>query len=111
MIDLTSIENTIKRLVNNDLSADVIGMMTLAASGSSRLYFRIFTADKTYIATYSTNIEENNAFLIFSKHFRNKGLPVPEILAINDEMNCYIQSDFGDVSLFDYEKQCIKKPS
>ena len=111
MIDLTSIENTIKRLVNNDLSADVIEMMTLAASGSSRLYFRIFTADKTYIATYSTNIEENNAFLIFSKHFRNKGLPVPEILAINDEMNCYIQSDFGDVSLFDYVKQCIKEKS
>ncbi len=111
MADLTSIENTIKKLVNNDLSANVVEIKTLAASGSSRLYFRIFTDDKTYVATYSTNIEENNAFLIFSKHFKDKGLPVPEILAVNDKLTCYVQSDFGDISLFDYVKQCIKQES
>lgn len=111
MADLISIENTIKKLVNNDLSANVVEIKMLGSSGSSRLYFRIITDDKSFIVTYSTNIEENNAFLIFSKHFKNKGLPVPEILAVNDEMTCYIQSDLGDVCLFDYVKQCVKEKS
>lgn len=108
MKDLHYIEDVIKDLINNDLSENIIGTNRLTGSGSSRLYFRVNTDNNSYIATYSTNIEENNAFLIFSNHFKKKGLPVPEILAISDDKCCYIQSDLGDVSLFDCVKECLQ---
>lgn len=111
MMVLQSIENSIKELINNNLSDNIIEIKKLAVSGSSRFYFRVFTNNKSYIATYSTNVEENKAFLIFSKHFKDKGLPVPEVLAVSDDKICYIQSDLGDVSLFDYVKKCLQNNS
>lgn len=102
------IENSIINLINKNLSEDVSNITMLPASGSSRIYFRIHTNKKSLIATYNPNTEENNAFIIFSKHFRNIGLPVPEILAISEDKSLYIQSDLGDISLFDYVKKCIE---
>ncbi len=72
---------------------------TLPQSGSERHYFRIHTAVKTYIATYGTNLKENETFIYFSTHFKQKNLPVPEIFCINPEKNIYIQEDLGDTSL------------
>ena len=103
-------ENIIK-LMNNDLSEKIVDIKMLPASGSSRIYYRIQTEDKTYIATYNSNIEENIAFLVFSKHFSKANLPVPEIIAVNDEKDCYIQSDLGDTSLFNYVQNCVKNNS
>ena len=111
MNNIKSIEETLKELINNDLSETINEIKRLPASGSSRSYYRVFTKEKSYIATYSTNVEENTAFLIFSKHFKSKGLPVPEIFAINDDKTCYIQSDFGDVSLFDYVNKSLQNKS
>ncbi|MGN6214231.1 RapZ C-terminal domain-containing protein [Parafilimonas sp.] len=73
----------------------------LPRSGSDRIYFRIFFSDKTYIATYNLNIKENKTFIAFSKHFRDKQLPVPEIYFVNDEQTTYIQEDLGTVCLLD----------
>ena len=109
MNKIISIENSIKELINNNLSEKIIGIEMLPASGSSRIYFRITTENKTLIATYNSNIEENKAFIYFSKHFSDKNLPVPEILAINDDVSCYIQSDLGNISLFDYVKKCLNR--
>ena len=103
-------ENIIK-LMNNDLSGKIVDIKMLPASGSSRIYYRIQTEDKTYIATYNSNIEENIAFLAFSKHFAKANLPVPEIISVNDEKDCYIQSDLGDTSLFNYVQNCVKNNS
>ena len=97
--------------MNNDLSEKIVDIKMLPASGSSRVYYRIQTEDKTYIATYNSNIEENIAFLVFSKHFSKANLPVPEIVSVNDEKDCYIQSDLGDTSLFNYVQNCVKNNS
>ncbi|MEI2708703.1 MAG: hypothetical protein V9E96_06740 [Chitinophagaceae bacterium] len=51
----------------------------LPQSGSDRIYFRIFNANETYIATYNLNVQENNTFVIFSQHFVELGLPVPAV--------------------------------
>ena len=45
------------------------------------------------------NIKENLSFIRFSRHFKTKGCPVPEIYAVNKERTIYIQEDFGDISL------------
>jgi hypothetical protein len=61
----------------------------LPQSGSDRIYFRIFTANETFIATYNLNVQENNTFVIFSKHFTKQKLPVPEVYCINDAKTIY----------------------
>lgn len=44
-------------------------------------------------------------------HFRQKGLPVPEIYAYSDDVMCYLQQDLGDVMLFDQLKQARETQS
>jgi aminoglycoside/choline kinase family phosphotransferase len=73
----------------------------LPRSGSDRIYFRAFYADKTFIATYNLNVKENQTFIAFSDHFKEKDLPVPEIYFVNDDVTIYIQEDLGTVCLLD----------
>ncbi len=82
-------------------------ILPIAESGSARKYFRIITGDKSLIGTYSSNIEENEAFLAFSKHFHDLGLNVPEVFAVNKERTCYLQSDFGDDNLFAHVQKAL----
>jgi aminoglycoside/choline kinase family phosphotransferase len=73
----------------------------LPRSGSDRIYFRIFYNNESFIATYNLNVKENKTFIAFSNHFKQKDLPVPEILFVNDEVTTYLQQDMGTVSLLD----------
>lgn len=111
MKDKQEIKDNIISLTDKYLSENIIDIKLLPASGSSRIYYRIQTENSSSIATYNSNIEENIAFLNFSKHFENAGLPVPHIISVNDEKDCYIQSDLGDISLFTHVQKCIKNNS
>ena len=82
-------------------------ILPIAASGSARKYYRIVTDKRTLIGTYSENVEENEAFLAFSKHFHKLGLNVPEVFAVNAERTCYLQSDFGDDNLFAHVQKSL----
>ncbi len=82
-------------------------ILPIAESGSARKYFRIITDKRSLIGTYSSNIEENEAFLTFSKHFHDLGLNVPEVFAVNEEKTCYLQSDFGDDNLFAHVQKSL----
>jgi aminoglycoside/choline kinase family phosphotransferase len=75
------------------------GLDVIPQSGSNRIYFRIRTAERSYIATYNDNVRENQTFIYFSRHFREQGCPVPEIYFVNDACTIYFQEDFGDQSL------------
>ncbi|HEV9035146.1 MAG TPA: hypothetical protein VGQ51_00945, partial [Puia sp.] len=77
--------------------APLTGLEKIPQSGSNRMYFRVLTATGSCIATYNDNIRENSTFVHFSRHFRAKGCPVPDIYAINDEFTIYLQEDFGDL--------------
>jgi len=87
-------------------SAPILSINKIPQSGSIRIYYRIHTAEQSYIATYGINIKENQSFIRFSRHFKLKGCPVPEILAVNTEGTLYIQEDFGDISLLNKLEQC-----
>ncbi len=82
-------------------------ILPIAESGSSRNYYRILTETRSLIGTYSNNIEENEAFLHFSRHFHDLRLNVPEVYAVNNEHTCYLQSDFGDDSLFAHVQKTL----
>ncbi len=71
----------------------------LPQSGSDRIYFRISAGEKTYIATYDINTRETVTFIQFSRHFKQAGLPVPEVYGVNAENTIYIQEDLGTASL------------
>jgi aminoglycoside/choline kinase family phosphotransferase len=99
--------------INEDISElfagyskeSILSINKIPQSGSIRIYFRILTATKSYIATHGINIKENLSFIRFSRHFKSKQCPVPEIYAVNIEGTIYIQEDFGDISLLDRLEQ------
>lgn len=71
----------------------------LPSSGSNRRYFRL-SGTKSFIGVIGTVKEENEAFIYFDRHFRERGIPVPEIVAISDDRMAYLQQDLGDTLLF-----------
>lgn len=82
----------------NGSSANSIDV--LPPSGSERRYFRLHGENRTtVIGTYGANVKENETFIYFSNHFRKKDLAVPEIIAVSHDKVCYLQEDFGDISL------------
>lgn len=74
----------------------------LPASGSYREYARIKSISHQVIGAYNQDVKENQAFLEFSAHFRNKNIPVPHIYAVNSNISCYLQEDLGNTTLFDF---------
>lgn len=71
-------------------------------AGSNRIYYRLTDeAHHSVIGVVGTSREENHAFICLAKHFGQRQLPVPEILAASDDEMRYLQTDLGHVSLFD----------
>jgi aminoglycoside/choline kinase family phosphotransferase len=96
---MEEVSREIKELFEKSVGNPVSGIEKIPQSGSDRSYFRIFTPNATYVATYGKNIRENNTFLYFTNHFRACGCPVPQIFAVNDTRTIYIQEDLGNISL------------
>ena len=101
------IQNNLAELVQS-LGLVPTDIKPIAESGSARKYYRIFVGGNTMIGAYNANIEENNAFFYLTKHFGTMGLHVPQLLAINEQHDCYLQSDLGDESLFGIIQRDLK---
>ncbi len=74
----------------------------LPGSGSYREYARMKSMNHQVIGAYNQDIKENQAFLEFSAHFRNKEIPVPLIYAVSSDQKTYLQEDLGNTTLFDF---------
>jgi len=72
----------------------------LGASG--RKIVRLANADASAIGVVHDLREENVAFIVFSRHFRKHGLPVPEIYAQDLSHGAYLEEDLGDTTLFEF---------
>jgi aminoglycoside/choline kinase family phosphotransferase len=70
--------------------------------GSGRKIIRLAGGQVSVIGILYGVREENVAFLSFSKHFRKRGLPVPDIYAEDLEHGAYLEEDFGDTTLFEF---------
>jgi aminoglycoside/choline kinase family phosphotransferase len=81
-------------------------VVALPPAGSQRRYFRLACGDISAIGAWNPDKEENRAFLYFSRHFKQKGLHVPEVYAENHDQDIYLIEDLGDISLYSLlEKQ------
>ncbi len=97
-----SIKNRLIQLFENWSHDKVEETQLLPESGSYRQYIRLIGEKHTVIGVYNADIKENKAFISFSRHFFEKGLPVPEIYVVNEDYDMYLQQDLGKVSLLDY---------
>ena len=77
----------------------------LMGAGSNRAYYRMSDADgSTVIGVVGTSRDENHAFIYLAKHFNKRQLPVPRVLAVDDDELRYLQEDLGTLSLFEAVK-------
>lgn len=73
----------------------------LPKAGSNRKYVRLFGADgRSVIGVDGPDPSENRCFIYLSRHFADRGLPVPQILAVDASTSCYLQTDLGTLSLY-----------
>lgn len=73
----------------------------ITGSASNRSYYRMSSPAGTCIGVSGLDHAENNAFITIARHFRTKGIDVPEILAVSDDRMYYLQEDLGSEVLFD----------
>ena len=74
----------------------------IAGGGSNRQYFRLCDEEgNSVIGAIGTSLEENNAFIYLSRHFSDRELPVPQILAVSDDGMVYLQTDLGTTNLYE----------
>ncbi|MCL2649442.1 MAG: phosphotransferase [Candidatus Azobacteroides sp.] len=76
-------------------------VIPIASSGSNRKYFRLSGNNISLIGIEGTSVEENKAFIALSKHFKEQGLNVPQVVVVSSDNMLYFQEDLGDISLFD----------
>lgn len=98
----TSDKNEIIQLFENQFKEEVDSFEMLPPSGSYREYCRLTNSNRTVIGAFNEDVKENTAFLTFTSHFRSKDLPVPEIYAVSSDLKKYLQTDLGNLTLFDF---------
>ena len=100
----------LKNLYQSYVGQPAEDITELPSSGSNRRYFRL-TGPQTLIGVSETAPDENKAFIYMSAHFREKGLPVPQVFIQSDDCRFYLQEDLGDTLLFDAiekgRKSCV----
>ena len=70
--------------------------------GSARKILRLANDKFSAIGVLHAVRAENLAFVEFSRHFRLRGLPVPEIYGEDLTCGAYLEEDLGDTTLFDF---------
>jgi aminoglycoside/choline kinase family phosphotransferase len=84
------------------LPAEVVQPLQGRLGSSGRAIVRLTGGPSSAIGILYPVREENVAFLEFSRHFRRRGLPVPEIYAEDLSQGAYLEEDLGDITLFDF---------
>jgi aminoglycoside/choline kinase family phosphotransferase len=79
-------------------------ILAIRGDGSDRLIFRLHGREGSTIGIFGVNVAENKAFIGFSGTFGAAGLPVPRIHAVSGDSQYYLEDDFGDLLLFDWQK-------
>jgi len=98
----------LKTLFFNTFNREVQDVFLLEESGSNRKYYRMLYDGFSAIGVYNPDWKENNAFLILSRHFAEKGISVPKIYSENLQKNIYLIEDLGNQTLFQYLQKMRK---
>ena len=96
--------DVLKRLFQQHFDSPVEWIQPLQGhlGASGRKIVRLANENHSAIGILHNVREENVAFLEFSRHFLQRGLPVPEIFAEDLAHGAYLEEDLGDTTLFDF---------
>src|SRR6202047_3647282 len=94
----------LKRLFEQHFHSPVERVQPLQGQlgGSGRKIIRLSGEKLSAIGILYDVRDENVAFLEFSRHFRRRGLPVPEIYAEHLSHGADLEEDFGSTTLFEF---------
>lgn len=82
------------------LSSQDITQTQLAGDASARRYFRIYSAEQSYVLMQWESFKEDEyPFLTVQKHFQDCGVRVPKIIALNSVLGLLLLEDLGDLTL------------
>ncbi len=84
------------------VAAERVDSLRSQLGASDRKLFRLSSGEQRAIGVLYGVREENVAFLKFSRHFRQHGLPVPEIYADDLKHGAYLEQDLGDTTLYEF---------
>lgn len=104
------IKNSLIALFQNWSGTSVKSITPLPPSGSARVYYRLTGEHHQAIGVFHPDDKETKAFIGFTRHFLEKGLPVPEIYATDPDNKTYLIQDLGDHRLFDRVRQLKNTP-
>jgi len=96
------IKDQLISLFESHFKEEVTFFEQLPGSGSYREYARMKSSGHKVIGSFNQDVKENQAFLEFSAHFRNKSIPVPHIYSVSSDLRTYLQEDLGNTTLFDF---------
>lgn len=86
----------------------------LPPSGSERRYYRLQAGEATAIGVLNPDLAENRAFIGFTEHFHELGLPVPQLYAVAADNSGYLQQDLGDrtlLQMLEAERETLGDPT
>jgi aminoglycoside/choline kinase family phosphotransferase len=98
----------LEQLFQNKIGVKPHEIKQIKQSGSNRKYYRLVESDVSIVGCFNSNVKENEAFFHLTEVFYKQNLPVPELLAIDESRQYYLQSDLGDEVLFD---RVVRRPS
>ncbi len=91
----------LKKLYTQSTHLNLVSCDAIPGAGSNREYYRLHGSDgSTLIGVVGTSRDENHAFCYLAKHFTRQQLPVPTVVAESEDGLRYLQTDLGDLSLF-----------
>lgn len=88
-------------LFERHAGAPLESVTPLRAHASDRKIYRLEGGGERVIAVRHAVLEENRAFIEFSRHFLGHGLPVPRVFVEDQAAGVYLQQDLGDTTLYD----------
>lgn len=91
----------LNRLFRQQYGTDPENAVPLTGSASERRYYRMCSGNVSCVGVVGTDREENAAFVALARHFRSRGIPVPEVYAVSDDGMTYLQEDLGMEMLYD----------
>ena len=98
-------EQSLRTLFADHFNAPVDRWIPLRGDGSDRQIIRMGSGTKSCIGIIGPNIEENRAFLGFTRNFASVGLPVPAVFAVHPSGRMYIEEDLGDTTLAAWQEE------
>jgi aminoglycoside/choline kinase family phosphotransferase len=101
----SQLNDIIQNLFEDYYGETASSISPLPGAGSARQYYRVRSGHNKAIATFNSVIAENEACFHLNQQFLKCGLNVPEIFAIHKNRKVYLQTDLGDLHLFDLVQQ------